>query len=228
MAKDQYTGPLDCAALAAGMNAAQVNARRLTADARLLFEGKRYATTAALCVLAIEEAGKRHVLRELALARDETELRQAWKAYRSHTHKNILWPLFDMLAQGARKASDFSQLFDSNAEHAQILEELKQISFYTDCYRQKHWSVPEEVVSRDLAEGLLQIASNLVPPEARRITAEEMELWIQFMQPVWKTTDELMEKALFDWDGEMRRRGLIPETMTSMKAFFTTGSDLRR
>jgi hypothetical protein len=75
---------------------------------------------------------------------------------------------------------------------------------------------------------MLQIASNLVPPEARRITAEEMELWIQFMQPVWKTTDELMEKALFDWDGEMRRRGLIPETMTSMKAFFTTGIDLRR
>ena len=228
MAKDQYSGPLDCAALAEGMNAAQANARRLTVDAQLLFEGGRYATTAALCVLAIEEAGKRRILRELALARDEAELRQAWKAYRSHTNKNVLWPMFDMLAQGAKKASDFVQLFDSNADHPQILDELKQLSFYTDCYRRKHWSVPEEVVSRDLAQGLLQIASNLAPAEARRISPEEMELWIQYMQPVWKTTDELMQKALFDWDHEMRRRGLIPESMTSMRDFFSEGIDLRR
>ncbi len=70
MAKNQYCGTLDCDALAEGMNAAQANARRLVDDARLLLNEGRYATAVALCVLAIEEAGKRRILRELALARD--------------------------------------------------------------------------------------------------------------------------------------------------------------
>ncbi len=133
-----------------------------------------------------------------------------------------------MLANGARKASDFARLLDPNADHPKVLDELKQLSFYTDCYQGQHWSLPEEVISRDLAEGLLRIASNFAPAEARRITTEEMELWIQYMQPVWKTTDECMERALFEWDREMRRRGLIPESMTSMRDFFRIGIDLNR
>ena len=54
----EYRGSLDPAAVAKGMNAANRNARRLVADAKLLLDGERYPSAAALAALAIEESGQ--------------------------------------------------------------------------------------------------------------------------------------------------------------------------
>jgi ABC-type branched-subunit amino acid transport system substrate-binding protein len=53
-----YRGALSAAQIAAGMNAALRNARRLVKDARVLVETGAFPSAASLAILAIEEAGK--------------------------------------------------------------------------------------------------------------------------------------------------------------------------
>ena len=50
-----YNGELNPEQTASGMNAASRNAHRLLSDAKFMFDGGRYATAAALAILAIEE-----------------------------------------------------------------------------------------------------------------------------------------------------------------------------
>lgn len=76
---DAYQGRLSAAQIAAGMNAAENNARRLAEDAATLLGLGRFPTATALAILSIEEAGKVSILRELALARSEEELAAAWR-----------------------------------------------------------------------------------------------------------------------------------------------------
>jgi AbiV family abortive infection protein len=218
--QNQYRGALSASEIAEGMNVAHQNAVRLVRDARLLFDNKSYASAVALSILAIEEAGKGPVLRGLALAHDEAELREAWRNYRSHTKKNVLWPLIDLYTKGARRANDFLPLFQSDAEHPFILDQLKQLSFYTDCLRKGHWSVPEEVATKEIAEDLLKIAEGL--SHGRKVTTEEIDLWIQYIRPVWRTKDA--SQALFEWDKEVRRRGLArKDSSVTMEQFFVDG-----
>lgn len=205
------------------MNAATQNAERLAKDARLLFDNQRYAGALALAILSIEESGKSRIFRELALARDEKELRECWREYRSHTKKNQLWPLIETFVKGARRAEDFKSLLSADAEHPYVLDKVKQISIYTDCYKKGHWSVPEQIVEKELAQSLLTSAEVL--SHSRVITTEEIELWIQYLQPHWKTSTAADQQALFEWDKEMRRRGLLKGDKATMEKFFTTGID---
>ncbi|HEX3352981.1 MAG TPA: hypothetical protein VHS34_09180, partial [Terriglobales bacterium] len=58
--------------------------------------------------------------------------------------------------------------------------------------------------------------------QGRETTTEEIDLWIQYMKPAWHASDGSREKALFEWDKEMRRRGLAKNTMT-LEQFFVEG-----
>lgn len=201
---------------------ARKNSARLAKDARLLFDNERYASAVALSILAIEEAGKDPVLRGLAVARDGGELKKAWGDYRSHTKKNVLWPLMDKVLKGARRVDDFLPMFDPDADHPFILDQLKQISFYTDCLGQRHWSVPENIATKEGAESLVKIAE--IHSQCRETTTEEIDLWIQYMKPVWHGTDVSRDQALIEWDKEMRHRGLVKESnTTTMEQFFGEG-----
>jgi AbiV family abortive infection protein len=115
------------------MNAAGRNAERLCDDASLLLQEARYPSAAALAALSIEEAGKLSILRRLAVARDEEEVAECWRNYRWHTKKNIAWLLPQLVADGARRLDDFSPLFDGESDHPELLDQVKQISFYSDC-----------------------------------------------------------------------------------------------
>jgi AbiV family abortive infection protein len=219
----QYIGPLTSAEIAAGMNAATQNAERLAKDARLLLENEHYASSLALAVLSIEESGKTRILRELALACDEKELRECWREYRTHTKKNMLWPLIETFLKGARRAEDFRPLLEPDAEHPYVLDKVKQISTYTDCYKKGHWSIPEQIVEKELAQALVTAAEVL--SHHRDITTEEIDLWIQYLQPHWKTSNASSQQALFEWDKEMRKRGLLKGDKITMEKFFTAGID---
>ncbi len=83
----QYTGPLTVEQAAESITKARANAQSLLADAELLLEHQRWARATALAILSIEEAGKVALIRELLLARDEAELREGWRAYRSHSKR---------------------------------------------------------------------------------------------------------------------------------------------
>ena len=98
---DAYRGRLSAAQVADGMNAAAANARRLSEDAERLIVDGRFPTAASLAALAIEEAGKISILRELALTKTDAEAAGVWKSYRSHTRKNATWLLPQLVAPAA-------------------------------------------------------------------------------------------------------------------------------
>ena len=143
------------------MNAAARDSKRLFDDAKLLLERCRYPSAVGLAILSIEESGKLRILRELALARNQEELLDAWREYRQHTSKNQLWLVIESVLTGASRLQDFGHLFDPNSEHPQLLDQLKQISLYTDCLSNGHWSVPDGVVDMSLSKMLVEVAEVL-------------------------------------------------------------------
>jgi AbiV family abortive infection protein len=217
---NQYSGPLTAEKIAEGINAAARNAARLAADARLLFDSGRYPSAMALAILSIEESGKPSILRGLAATSDENSLKSAWRDYRTHTKKNVMWPFIFEVKSGARRAGDFAKLFDDGAEHPQLLDAVKQVAFYTDCVANCQWWIPEKVVEADTTKFIVRAAELMVKQNV--VTTEEIELWIAILGPHWNGSDEERAAAVCAWDEEMRRRGLTKGGVT-MEQFFRVG-----
>lgn len=214
-----YRGPLSAAQIAAGMNAAARNAHRLLNDAKLLLEHERFPSAASLAILAIEEDGKIPLLRTLALSNTSEDRADSWKDYRSHKKKNVAWILPQLAEQGARKLDELRPLVDEGSDHPVILDQIKQIGFYTDCYSEDHWSVPGEVVDKSLAEHIVGIAEILVNARTSEYTEREIELWIEHIQPVWKKDMNRMKQAVRDWARAIDAEGLNPEGSDGMEEF---------
>lgn len=212
---ENYCGSLSPEKVASGINAVLKNARLLVEDAQLLFDNGRYSTAASLAALAIEESGKVSILRALCLERDEVCLKGEWKRFRDHRSKNGMWILPALVAQGVRKLNKLAQTVDRNAEHTELLNSIKQIGFYVDCYGDAHWSEPSKIIDKDLAEMLLKTAS--IFANDHYCSIKEVELWIEYMRPAWKTTD--MPTALINWIDAMRQEGLSYITPDEMANF---------
>lgn len=216
---DQYKGRLSAKQIAEGMNAAGRNSIRLVEDAELLLEKKRFSSAASLAILAIEESGKLPILRSMSVTRDDKDLKESWSYYRSHTRKNVAWIVPDLVRAGARKLEDFRQLYGADAEHQFVLDQIKQIGFYTDCLGKAHWSVPDEVVDEELATSLVKVAKTLA--SKKEVTEKEIELWVKHLGPVWKKDMQWMQKALENWYKEMQEVGLAPGGPNVMSAFIS-------
>jgi len=206
---DQYKDNLDASKIAEGMNAANSNAVRLAEDAELLFENGRFPSALSIAILSIEESGKCFILRELAIARDGKELKEAWKRYRSHTSKNVMWTFPELAFSGGRSLSDFSSITDEKSEHPYLLENLKQIGFYTDCLGKAHWSIPKEVIDKEITQSLVYTARLLA--KSKTHSEKEIELWIKHIKPVWKSSMSDMKKGIMNWFNEMKSLGLIKD-----------------
>jgi AbiV family abortive infection protein len=213
----QYKGKLSAHKIAEGINAAIKNAKRLADDAELLFENKKYPSAAGLAILSIEESGKVSILRGLSIARDGKDLKASWKEYRSHTSKNAHWLLADLFKSGANKLEDFRPMFENGAEHTFLLDQVKQIGFYTDCLGDSNWSIPENVINEDLSKMMVSLAK--VFASGKTITGKEIELWIKHIGPVWKQNFGWMQQALKNWYCEMQKCGLAPEGKNAMEEF---------
>lgn len=216
-----YRGRLSPAQIAEGINHAANNAERLTVDAELLLASARFPTACSIAALAIEEAGKVSILRELALAKNDEEFRNTWKRYRSHTQKNVSWLLPQLASSGASKLADFKPLFADNAEHPELLDQVKQLGFYTDCLGKAHWSVPVGVVDDQLARSIVRTARLLIPKGS--CTAREIELWIQHLGPTWKGENSWMQQALVNWYAAMQDEGLAAAGENRMEKFIKYG-----
>ena len=206
---DSYKGKLDSKQITDGINAARQNALRLVEDAQALFNTGRYPTAASLAILSIEESGKEPILRRLATAIGDDEFSSLWKEYRSHTSKNVMWLLPQLVGEGARQLDDFRDLFKLDAEHPYLLEQVKQISFYTDCLGKAHWSEPSAVIDKELAESLMQIARLFV--KNRDMEVKEIELWIKHMGKGEEDNFISQKEALMRWYAEMIELGLTPK-----------------
>jgi AbiV family abortive infection protein len=219
---DAYKGRLDAAQIAEGMNAACKNSNRLLADAAFLFEARRYPSAIGTAILAIEEAGKISILRRLAIALNDRECVEAWKEYRSHTSKNAMWAFPSLLASGARSLEDFRPLFSQDAEHPYLLDQLKQIAFYTDCLGKANWSVPDEVIDESIARSIIDTAKLLV--DSPNHTEKELVLWIKHMAPAFASKDlDLMKRALVNWHCAMQTSDLDPIKVSDFEYFIDDG-----
>jgi AbiV family abortive infection protein len=211
-----YTGVLKAQQVADGMNAAFTNATRLLADAKILFEQERFASACSLAILSIEESGKISILRQLAVATNETELKSAWRQYRSHGAKNVQWIVTQLIREGARKLDDFSAVFDENSDHPIVLDTLKQLGFYSDCYGSAvHWSVPAEAIEKSVVEWALLIARVVLPKRA--IHLREVELWIECMKPHLHTRNA--RQALSEYFIRLQSEGLSDHQSEDIEAF---------
>jgi len=216
---DPYSGSLSAVQIAEGMNAARLNAKRLIEDAKILLASDRVPTALSLAILAIEEAGKLPILRYLSIAEDDQERRSTWKDYRSHTKKNLLWILPDLVVKGLQSAHEFSSaVFDESSDHGALLDSLKQIGFYTDCLGKAHWSIPTEVINVDLAKSILRVAEILSGD--REITPMEIELYAKYLKPA-RYSSHAMQEATIRWHKALEARGLIAES--KMEEFYKSG-----
>jgi AbiV family abortive infection protein len=214
----EYRGPLTAAQIAEGMNAARRNARRLATDARILLEAERLPTAAAMAALSIEESGKTSILRELATATSPDAIKAAWRRYRDHRSKNGAWILPDLARAGAKHLFELRPTVDRNGEHTALLNSLKQLGFYTDCYGNRHWSEPIKIFEgkeESLAYYLVKTAELLARDE--ETTVREIELWIEHMQPVWLTAE--MPHALLRFAEAMHRERLSTTTQQEYAQF---------
>ena len=96
------------------------------------------------------------------------------------------------------------------------MNNVKQIGLYSDCLGSVHWSEPEEVIDRQLAQMLVRNADLFALKEA--ITPEEMELWITHLGPAYGTSLETMTEALINWYRAMNEAGLLDDD-TLVKEF---------
>jgi AbiV family abortive infection protein len=218
---DQYTDTLNPDQVAAGMNVALRNAKRLADDAALLLEHERYCSATALAILSIEESGKLPLLRMLATATSGEEAKRYWREYRSHTKKTVMGAFLELFCQGARRLDQFATLVDQGADHPHVIDQIKQIALYSDCLGNAHWSEPHEVIDEPLARSMVLTATLLA--KEQEVTPREIELWVTHVGPHLHGNRELAERGLETWYAEMQRNGLAPQGRNSMAQFVNEG-----
>ena len=211
MRSKQYQSDLNPKIAAEGIKLAYENAISLLNDAGLLYNHGRYERCVSLSILAIEESGKSTIIRSLLLADDNTYLKKEWKNYRKHTEKNLSWILPDLVSNGARTLEDLKKIFDPTSDHGQILDNLKQLSFYTDIFSSAKWSTPSEVIDKDIATIIFSTAQSIVKIDRVLTTERELELWVKHIKPVKGLGLNKMKQALKDCYLEAASLGLIEE-----------------
>ncbi len=212
-----FKGTLTPQQVAEGINAAIRNAARLAEDSKLLLNHQRYPSAASLAVLSIEESGKLSILRHLACTDDAAKAASIWRDFRTHTSKNAMWLLPQMVAMGAHRLEDFAPLFSEESEHPHLLDNIKQIAFYTDCLGDIHWSEPSTVIDKKLASSLVEIARILT--KANPVTVTEVELWVKHLRGYFQGIQNDFKQALAKWYEEMQFLGLMPAGVNAMEEF---------
>lgn len=215
MRGNQYKYKLDPKTAAEGIKLANENAQSLLADAELLLENRRFERCVSLSILAIEEAGKPSIIRAILVTDESKELKKEWQNYRRHTEKNLAWIVPELIAKGAQQLEDLRPMVNPDSDHGQVLDNLKQLSFYTDIFSSRKWSIPKNVIDKDLAKSIFSIAKAMVTKNESAMTSEkELELWIKHLKPVWKHDMLKMKQALINCYNEAESLGLIEKGVT--------------
>jgi AbiV family abortive infection protein len=206
----QYNQKLTPEDAAKGMKAALENAKSLLQDAILLHDNGRYERATALAILAIEEAGKPAIVRMILLEDDAKEVKKGWQDYRKHTSKNTNWIVPELIKNGARHIEEMRQTVDDGSSHRQTLDKLKQLAFYSDVFSNCKWSIPKEVIDKELSETILNFAKLMAGKEKAGMTSEaELKLWVKYLKPVWKSDMIEMKQALVNCYQEAEQAGLL-------------------
>ena len=206
---------------AEGISLARKNAARLIADAELLLESARNPSASALAILAIEELGKVQIIKRIALHSDDPkQLKEAWQEYRSHRAKNVMWILPKLASEGAATMLELKQATDIDGEHTEMLDRVKQLSFYTDCFTDMaRWSEPGAAVDTPFAPAIIATAK-LLNREAET-SVRELELWVECVAPHY--AKPTMGDAILVFQQRLFDEGLSTTTPEALQAFMRGG-----
>jgi AbiV family abortive infection protein len=199
------------------MTRALQNAARLAEDSETLLKAGRVPSAVALAILSIEESGKVAILRQMATAHEEKEWVELWRAYRSHTKKNTLWIFGELVQKGARTLDELRPLIDPDSDHPDILDQMKQLSIYSDCFKDAKWSSPADVDLHATAPYLVKVAQIL--GRAKNVTVDEIQLWQKYLLPVKDAPMATQKKAVTAWFHEMKLLGLSDASPEEVEAF---------
>jgi hypothetical protein len=128
----------------------------------------------------------------------------------------VEWIIIELAMKGARTIEDLRPIFDRDSDHPDILNVIKQLGFYSDCYGNAHWSEPHEVIDEKLARSIVLAAKVLVP---KHDTSErEIELWIEHVGRHWAKPEMFagavaFQQALID-------EGLSRHSIQEVRDFF--------
>ena len=217
-----WRGRLTPAWAAEGINAAFRNAKRLLADAQKLFQSGSYPSALSLAVLAIEEAGKRGIIERILLAKTDRQLKEHWREYTSHTAKNNLWVIPNIVKAGAERVDDFRVLADEGSPHPYVLDDFKMWGLYTEC-RGILWTEPANTITPEMAFETLHLAHKTVA-NTRDVTQGQMEAYVKHLSPVWaddsrKADSRAVRDAMRAYMKECQERGWLPKEI-DLDAFF--------
>lgn len=122
-----------------------------------------------------------------------------------------------LVANGCTNLRDFGGIYSVKSDFPALLDDLKQVGFYTDCLGRKYWSVPSQVIKKEEAEAILRFARILC--KHKTYTQKEIVLWVKHIKPVWKSSMPEMQVALKAWSNEMLDEGLAKESDISFEEF---------
>jgi AbiV family abortive infection protein len=206
---------------AKGIALARKNAARLITDADLLLASGRHPSASALAILAIEELGKVQIIKRIVLHSDDPkQLKEGWKEYRSHRAKNVMWILPKLASEGATTMMELRQATDIEGDHTEMLDGVKQLSFYTDCFTDAaRWSEPGETVDAPFAPAVIATAK-LLNRDADT-SVRELELWVECLAPHYEKPT--MGDALLVFQRRLFAEGLTATTPEAMESFMRGG-----
>lgn len=161
------------------------------------------------------------ILRGLSTAATDHVVIEIWKSYRSHTHKNVQWLLPQLVKLGARKLEDMRPLFGKEAVHPFVLDQLKQLGFYTDCLGKRHWSIPKEAIGEECARYYVETAKILASKKV--VSVQEIELWILHVGSLPKDDLPQLKQGVARWYSAMQEAGLYPRGINQMEKFLNEG-----
>ena len=108
-------------------------------------------------------------------------------------------------------------MYDEASDHPHVLDNVKQLGFYTDCLGKGHWSKPDEVIEEKLARSLVAVAKLQAGNSVH--TEREVQLWVEHIGPVWKQDMTWMKQAVVNWYAAMQAEKLLPAGPNAMEQF---------
>lgn len=214
----QFTQKLSIKLATEISNGALENAKSLYEDAKLLYDNEKYARAISLAILSIEESGKPSIIRSILLEDDPKELSKLWKSYRRHQDKNSMWIIPELILKGAKKIDDLRKVVDKDSDHFQILDDLKQLCFYSDVFTKGKLSIPQNVATKEIAQSIVEIAR--INIKEVLFTEESLEIWVKHLKPVWKQEMHKMKLAVKNCYLELETKKIIEEGMASKMDVF--------
>jgi len=207
----RYRGILTPKSASEGIHTAKTNATRLLDDADMLYKNGCYPSACALAALAIEEMSKPAIIRKIVIADSPQERAHAWKLFSSHHDKGAPWIVPHLIKENATY-EDFVEDFMRNRDPL-LLDSLKQISIYCDCYGKSHWSLPSEVIEKDLAE-LIMVSSKILNLSGQftLLDSEEgVRLWKNHMEGCFSVGYVTANNKIVEFFAKAYNQGLLHE-----------------